>query len=143
MLKYQNIEQAIIDGDIAKIRAMLITFLDLDPSDNYGNIVKALNQIKNGDNDKLKNVFIEDPDSLNYEKINWTKDYYNEVKSELYRKFSKKRIELLIKMGKHLYKDESKIELESPKTDNKKLITIATVICIGLIGGYIIYKLLK
>lgn len=46
-------------------------------------------------------------------------------------------------MEKHLYKDESKIISEPQKTDTKKLITIATIISIGLIGSYIIYKLLK
>lgn len=144
MLKNQNIEQAILDEDILNIRAIIISTLDSDPTDSNKYIVKALNLIEKGENNnKLKDVFIEDPDSLYNEKINWTEDYYIEVKSTLYRKFSKKRIELLIKMGKHLYKDESEKVPELQKIDTKKLITIATVICIGIIGGYIIYKLLK
>lgn len=143
MLKYQNIEQAILDEDILNIRAIIISTLDSDPTDSNKYISKALNLIGKGDNSKLKDVFMEDPDNFNNEKIQWTDDYYIEVKSELYRKFSKKRIEFLIKIAKHLYESESEIVPEPQKTNNKKLITIATVICIGLIGGYIIYKLLK
>lgn len=124
---------AIKNKDIITIRGILISYLDFDPGDFRGYFKEWLDYTTNECiKYNIHNLFVSDDENLFYEENQWSKKLYNELKAELQFKFSKNRIQLILKMGQHLNKnplqDNHLMHKTKTSFNYKKLIFITTII---------------
>ena len=113
--------EAVENGKLLRVRIMLKDILLVDPT------ATKFEEMESFANSRLSNLYDEhDEETLNYDVTAWVEDYLNEQMVAVVNNFSKKRIELLKSMVRHIYKDKVqriRQEESSSRNQEKRIIT--------------------
>ncbi|MFI3211075.1 MAG: hypothetical protein R3Y64_08550 [Peptostreptococcaceae bacterium] len=98
-----TLERAIDSNNLSAIRIAIISYIDKDPADRKNETLNAIKYIESKNiNIWQSNQYIEREKSISQ----WDMDYLSEIQADLSNNFSKERLELALKVGKHIYKDD-------------------------------------
>lgn len=106
-INYDNdLLNAIAKQDLAEIKGILISIIDLDPTDSNGIFSESLKFVENEiRQNNGSSIFYENDNFEEKKQVDWDKKYYFELKAKLSDKFSKKRIAMILRIGKVIYGD--------------------------------------
>jgi len=129
----QEFRKAVQDNDTLMIRIMLKDSLVVDPTFEEFNQMISLSEGNTSD------LYEEhDGEALQHDVDLWTKDYMDEQMVQVIYNFSKKRIELLKRICKHLYGERAeKIEKERIVSSSRKHISQKQVGTGLVVGGVV------
>ena len=109
---------AVDKGKLMRVRIMLKDSLLLDPSG------AQFDEMSRYAEKKMKDLYVEhDDESLNEDESSWTKDYLNEQMVAVVNNFSKKRINLLKRMVRVLFKDKLN-KIKSDRSGTQEFVKI-------------------
>lgn len=139
----KSLIDAVKNADVTSIRALLITYLDIDPTDSHNKFREALKySLKEYTKKGISTILVPEPDILIRDKEQWSESYYLILKSDLSIKFSEERINLLLDIGKILYTKQNNIPVHNNKNKSRLLLYLAISI-IGILSAIILYKKFK